>query len=180
MIKQLLLIVLGIVAIIAARALFIPGSYSVQRSIMVQAPPEKIFPLLNDFKQFGQWSPSANRDTAMTHQISTPSAGPGAVYQWRSNAKAGSGRMEILESKAPTSVRIKLDFLAPVESSGIIDYTLTPAGTGTTVTWKTDGATTFKSKVMQVFVSMDERLGSDIERGLASIKAIAERQALVR
>lgn len=175
MIKQLLLIVLGIVAIIAARALFIPGSYSVQRSIMVQAPPEKIFPLLNDFEQFRQWSPSARRDSAMTDQISIRSAGPGAVYQWRGNAKAGSGRMEILESKRPTNVRVKLDLLAPIESSGITDYTLTPAGTGTTVTWKTAGPTTFTSKVMQVFVSIDERLGGDIERGLASIKTVAEK-----
>jgi len=115
MIKQLLLVVLGIVSIIVARAMFIPGSFSVQRSITVQAPPEKIFPLLNDFQHVNQWSPWQQLDTAMASQISTPSAGPGAVYEWRGNSRAGSGRMEILESKPSSSVRLKLDFLDPFE-----------------------------------------------------------------
>jgi uncharacterized protein YndB with AHSA1/START domain len=175
MIKQLLLVVLGIVSIIVARAMFIPGSFSVQRSITVQAPPEKIFPLLNDFQHVNQWSPWQQLDTAMASQISTPSAGPGAVYEWRGNSRAGSGRMEILDSRAPSRVRVKLDFLAPFESHNIADYTLTPTGTGTTVTWEMHGPSTFLSKVMQVFTSMDDLVGGDFERGLASLKAIAEK-----
>lgn len=175
MIKQLLLVVLGIVSIIVARAMFIPGSFSVQRSITVQAPPEKIFPLLNDFQHVSQWSPWQQLDTAMASQISTPSAGKGAVYEWRGNSRAGSGRMEILDSKAPSRVRVKLDFLAPFESHNIADYTLTPTGTGSTVTWEMHGPSTFLSKVMQVFTSMDDLVGGDFERGLASVKALAEK-----
>jgi uncharacterized protein YndB with AHSA1/START domain len=175
MIKQLLLVVLAIVAIIAGRAMFIPGTFSVQRSITVQAPPEKIFPLLNDFQRFSQWSPWQQLDPAMTSQISTPSAGPGAVYEWRGNSKAGSGRMEILASKPSSSVRVKLDFLEPFESHNITDYSLTPTGAGTTVTWEMHGPSTLPSKLMQVFVSMDKMVGGDFERGLASIKAIAEK-----
>jgi hypothetical protein len=111
----------------------------------------------------------------MAKQISTPSAGKGAVYEWRGNSKAGSGRMEILVSKPSDSVRVKLDFLAPFESHNITDYTLTSTGTGTKVTWAMHGPSTFPSKVMQVFVSMDDMVGGDFERGLASLKAIAEK-----
>ncbi len=175
MIKQLLLIVVAIIAIIALRAAFIPADFRVERSITVQAPPERIFPLLNDFQQFSQWSPWEKLDPAMAKQISTPSAGTGAVYEWRGNAKAGSGRMEILSSKPSDSVRVKLDFLKPIESHNITDYTLTPSGTGTTVTWAMHGPSTFPSKVMQVFVSMDKLVGGDFERGLASLKAVAEK-----
>jgi len=175
MIKQLFLVVIGIVTVIATRAMFIADSFSVQRSITVQAPPEKIFPLLNDFQRFKQWSPWQTLHTAMTSQISTPAAGPGAVYEWRGNSKAGAGRMEILESKPSSSVRLKLDFLDPFESHNITDYTLTPTGTGTTVTWEMHGRSTFPSKVMQVFKSMDDLIGGDFERGLASLKALAEK-----
>ncbi|MES3035047.1 MAG: SRPBCC family protein [Gemmatimonadota bacterium] len=174
MIKQLLLVVLGIVAIIALRALFIPGSFRVERSVMVKASPEQIFPLLNDFQQFGRWSPWEKLDPAMERQVSTPSAGPGAVYEWRGNAKAGAGRMEILQAVPSQSVRVKLDFLKPFESHNTTDYTLTPAGDSTRVTWAMYGPSTFPSKVMQVFVSMDKMIGGDFDRGLASIKSIAE------
>ena len=175
MIKQLLLVVVAILTLIVVRAMFIAGDFRVERSITVQAPPEKVFPLLNDFQQFSQWSPWEQLDPAMAKQISTPSAGKGAVYEWRGNSKAGSGRMEILVSKPMDSVRVKLDFLAPIESHNITDYTLTPAGTGTTVTWAMHGPSTFPSKLMQVFVSMDDMVGGDFERGLASLKAIAEK-----
>jgi len=174
MITQLLLVVVAILAIIALRAAFIPGNFRVERSITVQAPPAKIFPLLNDFQHFAQWSPWEKLDPAMAKQISTPSAGTGAVYEWRGNSKAGSGRMEILLSKPADSVRVKLDFLAPIKSHNITDYTLTPAGSATTVTWAMHGPSTFPSKVMQVFVSMDKLVGGDFERGLSSLKAIAE------
>lgn len=175
MIKQLIIVVLAIVAIITVRAMFVASNFRVERSIIVQAPPEKVFPLLNDFQQFAQWSPWEQLDPAMAKQISTPSAGTGAVYEWRGNAKAGSGRMEILVSKPSDSVRVKLDFLAPFESHNITDYTLTSTGTGTKVTWAMHGPSTFPSKVMQVFVSMDKMVGGDFERGLASLKAIAEK-----
>lgn len=174
MIKALLLVVLGIMAIIALRAMFIPASFRVERSITVKASPERIFPLLNDFQQFGLWSPWEKLDPAMTREISTPSAGPGAVYEWRGNAKAGAGRMEILESIPSQSVRVKLDFLKPFESHNTTDYTLTPAGDSTRVTWAMYGPSTFPSKVMQVFMSMDKMIGGDFDRGLAGIKAIAE------
>lgn len=174
MIKQLLLVVLGIVAIIAIRALFIPGSFRVERSLMVKATPEAIFPLLNDFQQFGRWSPWEKLDPAMERQISTPSAGPGAVYEWRGNSKAGAGRMEILQQDPSKSVRVKLDFLQPFESHNTTDYTLTPVGDSTRVSWAMYGPSTFPSKVMQVFVSMDKMIGGDFDRGLAAIKSIAE------
>ena len=175
MIKQLLLVVVGIVVLVAIRAMFVPDSFRVERSVTVKASPEKIFPLLNDFQQFALWSPWEKLDPAMSRQISTPSAGRGAVYEWRGNSKAGAGRMEILESIPSQSVRVKLDFLKPFESHNTTDYTLTPAGDSTRVTWVMHGPSTFPSKVMQVFMSMDKMIGGDFDRGLAEIKTLAEK-----
>lgn len=175
MIKQLLLIVIAIIAIIAIRAAFIAGEYRVERSIVVQAPPEQVFPLLNDFQRFASWSPWQKLDPAMATQVSTPSAGKGAVYEWRGNSEAGAGRMEILESTPAQRVRVKLNRLTPFETESTFDYTLAPSGTGTKVTWAMHGPSTFPTKVMQVFVPMDEMVGGDFERGLAAIKAVAEK-----
>ncbi len=52
---------------------------------MVQAPPQKIFPLINDFHQWGSWSPYENKDPAMKRSYSGAESGEGAVYAWDGN-----------------------------------------------------------------------------------------------
>jgi hypothetical protein len=54
---------------------------------------------------------------------------------------------------------------------------LEPQGKATTVTWSMSGPMPFISKIISVFVSMDQIIGRDFERGLAQLKAEAEKQA---
>ena len=49
-------------------------------------------------------------------------------------------------------------------------------GDTTTVTWAMYGPAAFITKVMGLFFSMDTMIGRDFEAGLASLKALAERQ----
>lgn len=175
MIKQLLLVVLGIVAIILVRATFIKGSFRVERSVTIKAPPERIFGLINDFHNFGQWSPWEHLDPDMQRSITGPASGKGAVYEWSGNSKAGAGRMEILESTPSSKILIKLDFIKPIAGTNTSEYTITPQGDSTKVTWAMYGPSPFVSRVMQVFVSMDKLIGGDFESGLATMKTVAEK-----
>ncbi len=175
MIKQLVLVVVGIVAIILIRATFIKGSFRVERSVTIKAPPEKIFGLIDDFHNFGQWSPWEHLDPDMQRSITGSASGKGAVYEWSGNSKAGAGRMEILESTPSSRVLIKLDFTKPFASANTSEYTITPQGDSTRVTWAMYGPTPFVSKVMQVFVTMDKLIGGDFERGLSTLKTVAEK-----
>jgi hypothetical protein len=50
-----------------------------------------------------------------------------------------------------------------------------PQGDSTKVTWAMFGPSPFVSKVMQVFVTMDTMIGGDFDRGLAAMKAAAEK-----
>lgn len=175
MIKQLLLVVLGIVAIILVRATFIKGSFRVERSVTIKAPPERVFGLINDFHNFGQWSPWEHLDPDMQRSITGAASGKGAVYEWSGNSKAGAGRMEILESTPSSKILIKLDFIKPIAGTNTSEYTITPQGDSTKVTWAMYGPSPFVSKVMQVFVSMDKLIGGDFESGLATMKTVAEK-----
>jgi uncharacterized protein YndB with AHSA1/START domain len=175
MIKQLLGVVVGIVVIILIRATFVKDSFRVERSITIKAPPEKIFGLINDFHNFGQWSPWEHLDPKMQRSITGPASGKGAVYEWSGNSKAGAGRMEILESTPSSRILIKLDFIKPIAGTNTSEYTITPQGDGTKVTWAMYGPTPFISKVMQVFVTMDKLIGGDFESGLATMKTVAEK-----
>jgi hypothetical protein len=104
-----------------------------------------------------------------------PPQRPGSVYEWEGNSKVGKGRMEIL-STDPAKTSIKLDFLKPFESHNTSDFVLEPQGTATRVNWIMYGPMEyFPGKIMSVFTSMDKMIGPDFDKGLASMKADAER-----
>jgi hypothetical protein len=175
--------IIAIVAIVLALAVAIvlilaatkPGSFSVRRSTSVKASPEKIFPWINDFHQWKSWSPYENKDPAMKRSYSGAASGKGAVYGWEGNKNVGSGRMEILDASMPSKIVIKLDFFTPFEGHNTAEFTMLPQGDATTVTWLMHGPAPFMSKVMQVFMNLDDMIGKDFEVGLVNLKNLAEK-----
>jgi carbon monoxide dehydrogenase subunit G len=176
--------VLKIIAIIVVLAVVVvlvlasrkPDHFRVQRSASIAAPPERIFPLINDFHRWGAWSPYEHKDPDMKRTFSGPGSGRGSTYEWAGNSNIGSGRMEIVESSAPSKVAIRLDFLKPFEAHNTATFTMEPAGGATNVTWVMDGPTPFVGKIMHVFLDMDRMVGTDFEAGLANLKTAAEHE----
>ena len=101
-------------------------------------------------------------------------SGTGSVYAWEGNSKVGQGRMEITEMSPPSSVTVKLDFMKPFEAHNTAHFTLAPSAGGTDVTWQMFGPSPFVTKVMGVFFNMENMVGKDFERGLASLKTVSE------
>lgn len=165
---------LGVVAALALRVATRPAIFRVQRSATIHAPPEKIYPLLEDFHRWSSWSPFEELDPAMNRSFSGAERGEGAVYEWNGNRRAGQGRMEITESSPPNRLVIELHFLKPFKSNNICEFTLEPRGDATAVTWAMRGPNTTSARVMQSFISMDKLVGKDFEAGLAKLKTIAE------
>src|ERR1700730_3859494 len=147
-IAVVLAIVIAIVLILAATK---PNTFSVQRATTVKAPPERIFPLINDFHQWGSWSPYENKDPAMKRSFSGAADGKGAVYGWEGNKNVGSGRMEILDASEPSKIVIKLDFFKPFEAHNTAEFTMLPQGDAsnatTDINWQMHGLAPFMSKV---------------------------------
>jgi len=166
----LLVAVVGVVALAAMK----PDSFRVQRSTTIKAAPDKIFALINDFKAWPQWSPYETKDPNMQRTLSGADTGTGAVYEWRGDNNVGQGRMEILESTAPTTIVIKLDFLKPIEGHNTATFTLAPQGDSTEITWAMDGPSRFITKVMGVLFNLDKMIGTDFETGLANLKRRTE------
>jgi hypothetical protein len=175
-IAVMIAIAIAVVLILAANK---PGRFSVQRAISVKAPPEKIFPLINDFHQWGSWSPYENKDPAMKRSYSGAAEGKGAVYGWDGDRNVGSGRMEILDASLPSKIVIKLDFFKPFEGHNTAEFTMLRQGDATSpmtdVTWLMYGPAPFMSKLMQVFMNMDNMIGKDFEVGLANLKRLTEK-----
>jgi hypothetical protein len=171
-IAVVLVIAIAIILILAATK---PDTFSVQRATVVKAPPERIFPLINDFHQWGTLSPYENKDPAMNRSYSGAASGRGAIYAWEGNKNVGSGRMEILDASAPSKIVIKLDFFSPFEGHNTAEFTMLPQGDATNVTWLMHGPAPFMGKIMHVFINMDRMVGKDFEAGLANLKRLTEK-----
>jgi len=174
MLKKMALGLAVVLALLLAYATTRPDSFRVERSTRIQAPPAKVYGLLNDFHHFPRWSPWEKLDPKMTTQHSGSASGKGAVYTWDGNDDVGAGRMEILQTTPDCQVTVQVDFFKPFAARNTSEYTITAQGDTTTVTWAMFGPSPYVSKLMGVFVSMDRMIGKDFERGLSNLKAAAE------
>ena len=171
-IAVVLAIAIAAVLVLAATK---PNALRVQRAITIKAPADRIFPLINDFHQWVTWSPYENKDPAMKRTYSGAGSGKGAVYDWEGNKNVGSGRMEILDTSAPSKIVIKLDFFKPVEGHNTAEFTMLPQGDVTNLTWVMHGPAVLMTRVMQVFINLDHMIGRDFEVGLANLKKLVEK-----
>jgi hypothetical protein len=174
MLKKAGLVFVALVAALLVFAATRPDSFSVERRTVIQAPADKIQPLISDFHRWADWSPWEKLDPAMQRTFGSVPAGVGATYSWQGNKAVGSGRMEV-KSVATDKVSIHLDFIEPFEGHNMTDFLLTPKDGATEVRWVMSGPAPFISKLMGVFVSMDSMIGKDFEKGLMQLKAVAEK-----
>ncbi len=168
------LIVVGLIAALLIYAATRPDTFRLQRSITINAPPEKIFSRINDFNNWRAWSPWETIDPALKRTYGGVVDGRGAVYEWEGNNQVGQGRMEILESVPSSKILIKLDFLKPFEGHNTAEFTLAGRGGSTDVTWAMYGPLPFMAKVMSVFCMMERMVGPQFETGLANLKKATE------
>ena len=149
--------------------------FRVQRAASIKAPPDKVFPFINDFKRWEAWSPWEKKDPAMKRSFGATTGGKGATYAWEGNKDVGQGSMEITQSVPSSRIALKLDFVKPFEGHNVVEFTLEPKGDATQVTWTMAGETPYFAKIIHVFINMDSMVGKDFEAGLANLKSIAEK-----
>jgi hypothetical protein len=174
MMKKTVVAMAVVIAAVLGYAATKPDTFHVQRSMSMKASPEKIFPLINDFKAQALWSPWEKKDLAMKKTLSGAASGKGAVYAWEGNTEVGTGRIEITHSAPTSKVTLKLDMLTPFEAHNVVEFTLEPYGDSTNVTWAMHGPQPYIAKVMSIFMDCDKMVGKDFEAGLASMKTLAE------
>lgn len=173
MLKIAALVLLALVAGVLILAATRPDTFRVQRAATINAPPERVFALINDFSRWSAWSPWERKDPAMKRSFGA-TLGKGATYAWEGNHEVGQGSMEIAESVPPSRVAIRLDFVKPFEAHNLVEFTLEPRGDATAVNWSMQGHTPYFAKILHLFFDMDRMVGRDFEAGLARLKAAAE------
>jgi len=151
-----------------------PDTFHVQRSISIQAPPEKIYAVLNDFHQSASWSPYEKKDPAMKRAFTGPESGKGSVYHFEGNKEVGKGRLTITEAIPSSKVVLALDMVEPFKGHNTVEYILDAKSGSTDVTWAIHGQQPYIGKVMSLFIDCEKMIGKDFEAGLANLKAFSE------
>jgi uncharacterized protein YndB with AHSA1/START domain len=170
--------ILIIAAILIAGVLILAATKSdsihIQRSIEIDAPPEKIFALINDFHNWSRWAPQDREDSTLKRTYSGSASGEGAVSDWIGSGNAGKGRMSITKSVPPTNISVMVNWVKPFAAHNLNEFTLEPQGATTKVKWTMQGTNVYMMKLMSIFTNMDRFMGKHFETGLTNLKAAAE------
>ena len=157
-----------------------PGAFHYERETLVTAPPEVVFPLINDFHAWKDWSPWAKLDPDQKTTFEGATSGLGAIQSWNGNDEVGAGRMTITESKPYGLVKIKLEFFRPFAAVNQSAFNLDQTGNQVRVKWTLDGNNNFGAKAAGLFMDMKAMIEADFDKGLADIKRLAEAEATKR
>lgn len=167
--------------VLSAIALFLiyvanqPAEMSIQRELMIKAPVEAIFPLINNSRKANDWMPWAEVDPNVKMIFSGPDEGIGSKSAWDSSGQMGTGHAVVIESIVNRSVKTQLTYTKPMAMSQLAEVSLTPSGEGTVVRWSVVGENTFIGKFFGVVMNMDKIVGGQFEKGLANLKATVEK-----
>ncbi|MFI5164164.1 MAG: SRPBCC family protein [Bacteroidia bacterium] len=171
-VKGILITLIILVAIVATVGFLSPSYVHVERSLVINAPPQIVFEQINNLKNWKKWSPWYKKDTAMKMEYNGIEAGAGASYKWSSkNKNVGNGEMTITSSSRDT-ISTAMNFM----ENGIATakFSLTKAGNGTKVTWtmESDMGMNPIGRIFGLF--MDKMVGPDFENGLTNLNQVAK------
>lgn len=180
MVVTIFLVVLIAVLVLLTYAATRPNQFRLERQTTVVAPANRVFSLIDDFKQWQAWSPWEGLDPELRRTYSGSEHGKGAAYAWEGNSKVGAGRMTIVESHPDRRVTVDLEFIRPFTARNTAVFTLEPHGNAIDVTWAMFGPAPFMRRVMGIFLNFDSLIGKDFEKGLAQLKKQAEQTGASR
>jgi uncharacterized protein YndB with AHSA1/START domain len=150
------------------------SSYRVERSLSIAAAPREVYRHIDDLHEWQRWSPWDELDPKLKRTFSGPERGKGASYAWEGNEQVGKGRIAVIAAKPPESVRYSVQFEQPLQTEMTYDFTITPEGDGSKVSWVFQGEHPFWAKVFALFLDLDKQLGADMDKGLADLKVLLE------
>lgn len=152
----------------------LPAQYHVERSITVNATPNKVYPLLQNFAEWEKWSVWASLDPNQKVSVTGEPGKPGHKQEWDGPIN-GKGSMTIDAAESNVFLKMNLVFEEPQPMVATSKFELKPEGTKTIVIWHNEGALEYPiGRFFGLF--LDSMLGKDFETGLAKLKEVVEKQ----
>lgn len=163
-------VIVALFALIVGVAFVLPPEYDVERTVVIDAPPECPFDHVDDLEKNVVWSPWKATDPTMVIEMGDVTVGEGASYSWTSD-RAGDGSYTIIVSQPHRRLESSVDLgdRGSARGSWRFEY----ANQRTTVTWHFVGQPGTLVGRYEALV-MDSALGPDFAHGLDRMKQICE------
>lgn len=163
-------VIIAVLIVAAAR----PGEYHVERSVVLKAPPDKVYTLVEDVRRWPDWSVDAEKDPNVKREFFGPPRGLGSGFEWSGGPHSGKGRATITEAAAPRRLVVQVHVQEPYEDVSLLQIDLVPHDSGTLLRWAASGGMSYFMKVTTTFTTMDAVMGPRVEGSLEKLKLLAE------
>jgi uncharacterized protein YndB with AHSA1/START domain len=168
---KIVLYLVGALLVLLLAGFLLPSNFKAERSVTINAPAEKIYPLLVSVKEWKRWTVWNQRDPKMQITYSGPESGSGAKWSWKSKSE-GNGAMEFTAAETNKRLAYALTFDDMAPSTG--ELLLAAAGNNTKVTWTMTGDSGMNPVARWFGYFIDKLVGPDFEAGLVNLKKLAE------
>lgn len=165
-----LAVVVGIFVIVPV---FIEPHVELSRTIEINKPVAEVYNITKNYDYYLQWNPWSQMDKTATHELSGTMGEVGSTWSWKGDT-VGTGSLTIEELVENKSIKSKLDFIAPFESTAqdLWDFEVIDENT-TKVTWSYSGTTdSYFMRYMNLM--MESMLGPQLTTGLENLKKLIE------
>lgn len=171
-----ILIGLGIlIAIPLILALFVKKEYAVSRQVTINKPKQEVFDYIKLLKNQNNYSTWTMMDPNMKTTFRGTDGAPGFVSSWESK-QMGNGEQEIKKITEGERIDTELRFGGTFPSvSPAYMTTEAVSDSQTKVTWAMSGRMSYPFNFMQLFLSMDDMIGTEYQKSLENLKAILEK-----
>lgn len=170
--KKFLYGIVILVVVLVVAGFMLPKHYKVERSIVIDAPPEDIYDNVVDLKAWSQWGVWFKRDPEMKISFAGPDRAIGMRTTWLSETE-GDGEMEITQLQHNRKVVYSLYF-PDFDMGSTGEFLLEPVPEGTRVTWSDQGEVGMNPMDRYFVLMMDRFIGPDFEMGLQNLKTVVE------
>lgn len=174
--KRILVVFLGLVAVFLIAALFVDKKMEIEREIVINKPVEEVFDyivLLKNQDNFSKWAlidPNSKKSYKGTDGT------VGFVSAWDSkNEDLGAGEQEILKISKNHRIDYALRFKRPMEANNQAYLISEKAGKNTIVKWGFIGEMPYPFNLMSKLMGMKGMLEEDLDTGLKNLKGILDK-----
>jgi polyketide cyclase/dehydrase/lipid transport protein len=169
----ILYVLIAIIAVLLIAALFLPGKYHIEKTIIINKPVPSVMDKVADLNHYAAWNPWQKMEPGSKSSITGTPRQPGHKYSWEGK-KIGVGSLTLRDLDAK-HVHFDLEFLKPFKSSANDDWLFEEWGTADTkVTWRNNGALSYPlARLMGPM--LNKTLNKQFVEGLNNLKALCEK-----
>jgi hypothetical protein len=173
--KNLLFLVLGIIALGLIAALFISKDYVVEKEVSINKPQSLVFDYIKNLKNQDEYSVWMKLDPNVKNEFTGVDGSVGFKNAWEGNDAVGKGEQQITKVVDGSGIETSLHFIKPIDSFANATLLSTAVdSTSTVVKWKMSGSNPYPMNLMVPF--MDAVIGGDLDKGLTNLKAVLEKK----